>query len=208
MRREKYMSNKNKLKKLPRSLIIKGLICLICLASVSFALLTYANALTLSPTTQFNAGTSTASWIIYVNEVNQARYMPGGFSEPTLNTGDTSTYAFKVVTNANNVCAVKVELTSAMDETEFPNFEVTILSSTGQGGWSTEPLYASSTGGTTKAFINGLIQGDAAYIHQGVSTTKYYLIQVTYTYVPSADNSQTHIPASFMFTPFTQASFA
>jgi hypothetical protein len=132
--------------------------------------------------------------------------MPGGFSEPTLNTGDTSTYAFKVVTNANNVCAVKVELTSAVNPSNFPQFDITVLSSTTGGTWSSEPLYVASTGGATKAFINGFIPGAAAYIHQDTSTTKYYLIQVTCTYVPSADNTQ--IPATFMFTPFAQASFA
>ena len=91
-------------------------------------------------------------------------------------------------------------------QTDFPNFEITVLSSAAGGTWSKENLYAASTGGTTKVLINGLMPGDAAYIHQDASTTKYYLIQVTYTYDPSADNTQ--IPASFMFTPFTQVSFA
>ncbi len=200
------MSNKAKLRKLTVSLIIKGLICLICLASVSFALVTYTNALTISPTHQLSVGTATATWTIYVNEVNQVRYMPGGFSTPTLSTGEPSTYAFKVLTNADNVCAVKMELTSAMDASKFSQFDITVLSSTADGTWSAEPLYAASTSGTTKAFINGLMPGDAAYIHQDASTTKYYLIQVTYTYNPSADNTQ--IPATFTFTPFTQASFA
>ena len=80
-----------------------------------------------------------------MNEVNQARYMPGGFSEPTLNTGDTSTYSFKVVTDANKVCAVKVDLTSEMDESKFSNFVITVRSSTG-GSWGAETLYAASTG--------------------------------------------------------------
>ncbi len=208
MRGERGTSSKAKLRKLFVSLIIEGLICLICLASVSFALVTYAKALTISPMQQLSVGTATATWTIYVNEVNQVRYMPGGFSEPTLSTGDTSTYAFKVATNANNVCAVKVELTSAMDVSKFSQFDITVLSSTAKGTWSTAPLYAAPTGGATKAFINGLIPGDAAYIHQDASTTKYYLIQVTYTYDPSADNTQTQIPATFMFTPFAQASFA
>jgi hypothetical protein len=47
--------------------------------------------------------------------------MPGGASATTLNTGDTSTYAFEVVTDANKVCAVEVELTTAMDP---PNFQI------------------------------------------------------------------------------------
>ncbi len=59
--------------------------------------------------------------------------------------------------------------------------------------------YASSTGGTTKASIDGLTPGDAAYVHQAVSTTKYYEIQVTYSYDKVDDKTQ--IPVTFQFTP-------
>jgi predicted peptidase len=124
--------------------------------------------------------------------------MPGGFSEPTLSTGDTGTYAFKVVTDANKVCAVKVELTSAMNASKFSNFDITVQSWTG-GAWGAETLYAASTGGTTKASINGLTLGDAAYIHQDISLTKYYEIQVTYSYDKVNETSQ--IPVTFQFTP-------
>ena len=199
------MSNKAKLRKLSVSLLVKGLICLICLVSVTFALGTYTNALTLSPTQQLSVGTTTATWTIYVNEVNQTRYLPGGFSEPTLSPGDTSTYAFKVVTNANNGCAVEVELTSAMNASKFSQFDITVLSSMAGGTWSAEPLYTNPTGTATTASINGLIQGDTAYIHQGGSTTNYYAIQVTYSYNLVADNTQ--IPMTFEFTPLPQASF-
>ena len=192
------MLNKGKITKLFVSLGIKGILCLICLASVGFALVTYTNAVTISPTVQLSVGTATASFTIYVNEVNQARYIPGGFSEPTLNTGDTSTYSFKVVTDANKVCAVKVDLTSAIDESKFSNFIITVRSSTGES-WGAETLYTASTGETTKASINGLTLDDAAYIHQAVSTTKYYEIQVTYSYDKVSDNTQ--IPVTFRFTP-------
>jgi hypothetical protein len=131
--------------------------------------------------------------------------MPGGFSEPTLSSGDTSTYAFKVVTNANNGCAVEVELTSAMNASKFSQFDITVLSSVTGGTWSAEPLYTNPTGTATTASINGLIQGDTAYIHQGGSTTNYYAIQVTYSYNLVADNTQ--IPMTFEFTPLPQASF-
>ena len=153
---------------------------------------------------QLGVGTTTAAWDIYVNDVNQIRYMPGGFTEPTLDTGDTSTYAFKVVTDANRVCAVKVTITSQMDNTKFSNFEITVLSSTG-GAWGAETLYAAPTGGTTKASIDGLTQGDAAYIHQPISTTKYYEIQVTYSYDLVSNNTQ--ISVTFQFTPLPQAGF-
>ena len=99
-----------------------------------------------------------------------------------MNTGDTSTYAFEVVTDANKECAVEVELTSAMDASKFSNFDITVLSSTAGGTWSAEPLYTAPTGTTTMPSIDGLTQGAAAYIHQDISTTKYYEIQVTYSY--------------------------
>lgn len=199
------MLNKGKITKLFVSLGITGIFCIICLASVGFALVTYTNAVTISPTVQLSIGTTTASWTIYVNEVNQARYMPGGFSEPTLNTGDTSTYSFKVVTDANKVCAVKVDLTSEMNQSKFSNFIITVRSSTG-GSWGEETLYAASTGATTKASTDGLIPGDAAYIHQAVSTTKYYEIQVTYSYDKVSENTQ--IPVTFRFTPLPQDGFS
>ncbi|MGD0645593.1 MAG: hypothetical protein ABSA75_11875 [Candidatus Bathyarchaeia archaeon] len=193
------MSNKGKLRKLFVSLGIKGILCiiclLICLSSVSFALITYTNTVTITPTDQLTVGTATTTWTIYPNQQG-TQYMPGGSSESTLNTGDTTTYAFKVVTDAHEVCAVKVELTSAMNPDQFSSFDITVLSSTG-GTWSAEPLYAASTGTTTKASINGLIQGDAAYIHQDVSLTQYYEIQVTYSYI----GVNTPITATFQFTP-------
>ncbi len=196
------MLNKGKPRKLFVSLGIKGVICLICLAiclaSVSFALVTYTSTVTINPTVQLSLGTTTASWTIYQNEQNVAQYMPGGSSESTLSTGETSTYAFEVVTDANKECAVEVELTSAMDETIFSNFEITVLSSTGDGTWVAEPLYISPTSTTTTPSINGLTQGAVAYIHQGSLTTKYYEIQVTYSY----DGDNTPITATFMFTPF------
>ena len=198
------MTAKRRLLKIIVSLGVKGILCLICLSSVCFALVTYTSSVTISPMVQLGVGTATASWNIYVNEVNQTRYMPGGFSEPTLNTGDISTYAFKVTTDANKVCAVKVTITTQMDNTKFSNFNITILSSTG-GAWSAETLYSASTGGTTKTSIDGLTQGDAAYIHQAVSNTKYYEILVTYSYDLVSDN--TEIPVTFQFTPLPQAGF-
>jgi len=140
-----------------------------------------------------------------VNDVNQIRYLPGGSTEPTLNTGDANTYAAKVVTDANKVCAVKIELTSAMDPAKFSNFNIVVRSSTG-GAWADETLYAASTGATTKSFINGLTSGDAAYIHQAASTTKYYEVKVTYSYDKVDATAQ--VTATFQYTPLPQDSFA
>ena len=198
------MVKKGKLLKLFISLGIKGIICIVCLASVAFALVSYTSTVTTTPTQQLTVGTDTAAWTIYVNEVNQIRYLPGGPSEPTLDTGDTGTYAFKVVTDADKVCAVKVELTSAMAGAKFSNFDITVRSSTG-GAWGAETLYAASTGGGTKASIDGLTPSDAAYIHQATSTTKYYEIKVTYSYDKVDD--PTPIPVTLRFTPLPQDNF-
>ncbi len=201
------MPKKSKIVKLFISIGIKGVLCIVCLASVAFALVTYSTAVTITPTQQLTAGVGTSAFTVYVNEVNQVRYVPGttgGFSELTLNTGDTTTYAFKVVTDAHKVCAVKVELQSAMDGLKFSNFDVTVRSSTG-GAWGTETLYDAATGTNAKASINGLTPGDAAYVHQDVSTTKYYEIQVTYSY--DKVDTNTAITPTFVFTPLPQDGF-
>jgi len=198
------MANKRKIKQF-LSPAVKIALVLICLAAVAFALVIYSGSVVITPVEQLSVGASSASWNIYVNEVNQVRYMPGGFSEPTLNPSDTSTYAFKVVTDSYKVCAVKVQLSSAMNASEFSNFEITVLSSTAGGAWGQEPLYAASTGATTKAYIDGLVPGDAAYVHQAVSTVKYYLIQVTYSY--DLVNATSQIPVTFQFIPLPQDTF-
>lgn len=201
------MVQKSKLLKLFVSLGVKGILCIVCLASVGFALVTYNGTVTTTPTQQLTVGTIDSAWTIYVNEVNQVRYVPGvpdQFTEPTLNIADTSTYSFKVVTDANKVCAVKIGLTTAMDTAKFSKFDITASSSTG-GAWGAETLYAASTGGTTKAAVNGLLQDDAAYIHQTNSAIKYYEIQVTYSY-DKVDNT-TAIPVTLQLTPFPQDSF-
>jgi hypothetical protein len=198
------MANKRKLKQF-FSPAVKVALVLICLAAVAFALVIYTGSVVINPVEQLSVGASSSSWNIYVNEVNQVRYMPGGFAEPTLNPSDTSTYAFKVVTDSYKVCAVKVQLSSAMNASEFSNFEITVLSSTAGGAWAQEPLYAASTGATTKAYIDGLVPGDAAYIHQAISTVKYYLIQVTYSY--DLVNATSQIPVTFQFIPLPQDTF-
>ena len=130
--------------------------------------------------------------------------MPDQFTPPTLDTDNTGTYSFKVVTDANKVCAVKVEFVTAMDLLKFSKFDITVSSSTG-GAWGTETLYAASTGGTTKDAVDGLIQGDAAYVHQTNSDIKYYEIKVTYSYNLVDDNNP--IPVVLKLTPLPQSSF-
>jgi hypothetical protein len=195
----------NKPRKLFASMGSKAIICLICLAiclaSVSFALVTYTSTVTITPVVQLSVGTATTSWTIYQNEQN-TKYMPGGSTETTLAPADTSTYAFEVATDANKVCAVEVELTSAMDPSKFSSFDITVLSSSG-GAWTVASLYTGPTGSTTTPYIDGLTQGAAAYIHQGLSLTMYYEIQVTYSY----DGNSAPLTATFQFTPLPLNSF-
>ena len=182
----------------------KGILSVASLITIAFALVAYTATVTVNPTQQFTIGATTASWTVFVNEVNQVRYLPGGFTEPTLNTGDSNTYAFKVVTDANKVCAVKIELTSAVDGNKFSNFNIVVRSSTG-GAWSDETLYAGATGATTKSYINGLTSGDAGYVHQAASTTKYYEAKITYSYDKVDATAQ--VTVTFQYTPLPQDSF-
>jgi hypothetical protein len=191
-------------KKLLAILGAKGLLSVASLITIALALVVYTVAVTVNPTQQFTIGASSASWTVYVNDVNQIRYLPGGSTEPTLNTGDSSTYAFKAVTDANKVCAIKIELTSAVDGSKFSNFNITVRSSTG-GAWADETVYAASTGSTTKSYINGLTGGDAGYIHQVVSTTKYYEVKVTYSYDKVDATAQ--VTVTFQYTPLPQDNF-
>lgn len=193
------------IKKLKAVLGINGFLCLMSLTAIALALVTYTASVTITPTKQFTIGATASSWTVYVNDVNKVRYLPGGSTEPTLNTSNTNTYAFKVVTDANQVCAVKIELTSAVNSSKFSNFNITTRSSTG-GAWADETLYAASTGSTTKSYINGLTAGDAGYIHQGVSTTTYYEIKVTYSYDKVDATAQ--VTVTFQYTPLPQDSFA
>jgi hypothetical protein len=182
----------------------KGILSVASLITIALALVAYTASVTVNPTQQFTIGATTASWTVYVNDVNQVRYLPGGFTEPTLNTGDSTTYAFKVVTDINKVCAIKIELNSTVDGNKFSNFNITMRSSTG-GAWSDETLYAGATGPTTKSYINGLTGGDAGYVHQAASTTKYYEVKVTYSYDKVDTTAQ--VTVTFQYTPLPQDSF-
>jgi len=172
------------------------------------ALVLYTSNVTLTPTKQLTLGySSTAAWTFYVNEVNQIKYMPGanasGIVQPTFNAGDTSTYAFNVVTDSNKVCAVQIDLLAAMDTTKFSMFDVTVLSND-SGTWTPVTLYAASTGSTTTPALDG-ISNTAVYIHQDISTNSYYLVQVNYSY-DKVDTTATISPA-FQYTPLPQNNF-
>ena len=194
----------NKIKKIGALLGIKGVLSIASLITIALALVVYSAAVTVTPTQQFTIGATSDSWTVYVNDVNQVRYLSGGSSQPTFNAGDANTYAFKVVTDANKVCAVKIELTSAMNSSKFSNFVITAQYWTG-AAWADATLYDAATGSTPKASINGLTSGDAAYIHQAVSTTTYYLIKVTYSYDLVGETTQ--VTANFQYTPLPANAF-
>jgi hypothetical protein len=183
---------------------IKGALCIISMTMIVLALIVYTVSLVITPTLQFTTGAASSSWTVYVNDVNKARYLPGGMAEPTFNASNPNSYAFKVVTDANQVCAVKIELTSAVNASKFSNFNITI-EYWNSVTWVSGTLYSAATGSTTKSYINGLTAGDFGYVHQDLSTTRYYLIKVTYSYDKVGETTQ--VASTFQFTPLPQNSF-
>jgi hypothetical protein len=188
---------------------VKGFLCLASLTAIALALVTYTTPVTITPTAQFTIGATTASWTIYVNNVNETRNLPSagspaGSQTPVFNESDTSTYAFKVTTDAAQVCAVRIELTAAANSSRFSKFEITAKYWNGSA-WADEALYDADTGSTTKPYINGLTSGDAGFIHQGTSTMRYYVIVVTYSYDLVDDTA--FITATFQYTPLPRDAF-
>lgn len=177
---------------------LKGVLAISSLVTIAVALVVYSASVTVIPVQQFEIGSSSETWNVYVNEVNQNRYLPGGFSQPIFDPGDANTYAFRVITDADKNCAVKIELTSAIDSSKFSNFDIIVDYWTG-AAWAPATLYDSATGPTTITEIDGLIPGAVGYIQQGVSTTTYYLVKVNYSYDLVDDTTQ--ITATFQYTP-------
>lgn len=195
--------------KLGAILGVKGFLCLASMTMIALSLTTYMATIYITPKQQFTVGATSASWTVYVNDVNETRYLPGsggpaGSGEPTFNASDSSTHAFKVVTDEDYVCAVKIELISAMNSSKFSKFEITAKHWNGSA-WNDEPLYDAATGSNPKSYINGLTSGDAGYIHQCTSETAYYLIEVTYSYDQVDETSQ--VTVEFQYEPLPQSSF-
>lgn len=199
-------------RKLSAVLGIKGALCLASLTVVALALVSYTATVTIAPTTQFTIGATTATWTIYVNDVEQLRYLPGagtpsGSQQPGApSDDDPNTFAFKVVTDAARVCAVNITLTSVVNSSKFSKFEIRVMwwNSTASA-WQDETLYAGATGSTTKSYIDGLTSDDAGYVHHAASLTRYYLIKVTYSY--DLVDATTSVTVIFQYTPLPQASF-
>ncbi len=185
-------------------LSLKVVICLLAFISIAVALVSFQAEIAFTPVQQFFVGTTTGSWSVYVNQVDIPCYLPGGTSRPTLDSGNTSTYAFKAVTDENQVMAAKIELVTPADSTVFSKFDIKVLSWTGSS-WTEVTIYSAATGATEKTAINGLNPVDVGYVHQAASTTKYYLIQATYSY--DISNSTTASGITLRYTPLPQNSF-
>jgi len=159
-----------------------------CLAALIVIALTLVTCIALAPPQQFTIGATSASWTIYATDVDQVRYLPGtetpaGSQQPSApSDANPNTFAFKVTTDAFRVCTISIELTSAMDNVKFSKFQITVQSWDATAlAWKDETLYASSMSSTTQCYIDGLTNPmDIGYVHHATSTTKYYLVKVTY----------------------------
>ena len=185
----------NKIRKIRALLGIKGLLAIASLTTIAMALVVYTASVTIAPTAQFTLGVSSDSWTVYINEVNQVRYLPGGNTPPA--TGATNAFSLDTT---NRGCAVKIELTSAMDSGLFSNFDITVMYyDPGIPGWTSAQLYDSATGGSTITSIDGLTT-NAGFIRKASGTgATSYLIRVTYSYDIVDDT--TGVTATFQYTP-------
>jgi len=193
-----------KLRKIQSLIGLKGILSIACLTTIAVALVVYSASVTMTPQFQFTLGDTTDTWVLYINEVDQVRYLPGGSASITPVDSSLDTYAFKVVTDATKVCAVKVELRDPMDDLKFSNFDITVEQWT-TSGWEPANLYDAETGSTTILNINGLVDGAAGYIHQTFGATTYYRVVVTYSY--DLVDDATGITANFDYTPYARATF-
>jgi len=184
----------NKIRKIKALLGIKGLFAIASLTSIAMALVVYTASVTMTPTTQFTLGTSSDSWTIYVNEVNQVRYLPGGTSAPS----DSSAYAFSLSTPTRG-CAVQIELPSAMSSSLFSNFDITVSYYVPGTGWVSATLYDAATGGSTITSINGLTTTPGFVRQTAGASDTFYLVQVTYSY--DLVDTTTPVTATFQYTP-------
>lgn len=188
--------------------LLAAIFLIATVAASAIALVMYTQTLTLTPYKQFNLGTSTVSWTAYVNEVNQNLYVPSGAAPSDLEEFNATTYAFSVQTDANKVCAVKIELETPLSNLDFSNFDITVLAWTAgdPASWTPATLYNAPTGTTTVTDLDGLATGASVYVHQAANTPiTYYLVQVTYSY--NLVDTTTPYTVDFTYTPLPQNSF-
>lgn len=198
--------------KLRAALGVKGFLCVASLITIALALVYYTAVVTINPYRQFIVGATTDDWRVYVNDIDQVRYLPGdgtpaGSVTPVgvpPSDGNVSTFAFKVWPDASRACAVNITLDySSTDLANFSKFEIRVMYwNTLSAGWEKATIYNASSGGPTKDFINGTA-ADFGYILQSVSTELYYLMNVTYSY-DIADYA-TPFNVTFSYTPLPQS---
>ena len=200
------MKEREKLKRKLRAILgVKGSLCLLSLAIVVLALVAYQAQVTITPKKQFTIGATTQSWTIYVNDVNQIRYLPGSGSPtgsvPPIAPVDTdpTSFAFYVVTDASKGCAVNITLTSPVNSSKFSKFEIRALSWV--GSWSAVTIYDQPSGVGTKPFIDGLTN-DFGYIQQSGVASTFYLLNMTYSY--DLVDTTTAFNVTFSYTPLPQ----
>lgn len=178
-----------------------------CLAAL--ILVALLACIALAPPQQFIIGATRASWTIYATDVDQVRYLsgagtPAGSQQPSApSDANANTFAFKVITDAFRVCTISIELTSAMDNAKFSKFQITVQWwDATASAWKDETLSAGSMSSTTKSYIDGLTNPvDIGYVHHAPSTTKYYLVKVTYLV-----DTPTSITMTFQYTLQTRPS--
>jgi hypothetical protein len=205
----KRFGGKELIKKLRAILGLKGILCFASLTIVTLALVSYTATVTITPVKPFAQGAAGDNWTIYVNDVDEVRYLPGegtpaGSTVPSTSpNGGSDTYAFKVDTDSGRSMAVNITLASPVNTSKFSKFEITALfwNST-DSSWDDATLYDAPTGGSTKSYIDGLTS-DYGYIQQPVSTSRYYLMRVTYSY--DLVETTTVITVSFNYIPLPQA---
>jgi len=169
-------------KRFNKRYLLVAIVLVAILVGVAFvvALFSYTTTVTIQPYKQLSLGASSASWTIYVNDLDQVQYVPGATSEPAFDASDTSTYAFNVTTDANRVCAVEISLETPMSSAYFSSFQITVLYWTGSA-WALSTLYNAATGSSSIPYIDGTTS-TPGYIHQDISTSTYYLVAITYSY--------------------------
>jgi hypothetical protein len=197
-----------KMRKIRLLIGVKGILSIACLTTVALALVVYTASVTMTPKFQFSQGATADTWDLYLNEVDQVRYMPGGVVAPSspLET-DPNSYAFEVVTDGNKVCAVAINIAEAVSS-KFVKFDVRVKYwDSVASAWLYAELFESATGSASKAWINGLDVLDVGYIHQELSLTRFYLVEVTYTYDINDESDFLQETAMFEFTPYAASGF-
>ena len=205
---QKGCGGKELVKKLGAILGLKGVLCLASLTIVTLALVSYTATVTITPVNPLTQGATAEDWTIYINDIDEVRYLPGagtpaGSTVPSASpNGGSDTYAFKVDTDAGRSMAVNITLTSPVNNTKFSKFEISVLFwNASDSSWDDAILYDAPTGGSTKSYIDGLTD-DYGYIQQSVSTSRYYLMKVTYSY--DLVDTTTVITVNFNYTPLPQ----